>query len=794
MWAAPATCMLRSWQRNGALLHALIGAVCLTEGEGSSSRSLGAAATVVGEAVAGGAAEAGPRASNVLMSFNNLQVREAVPVPLDLLKPAVEQLRGSDGRLSSLAERGLQQAASTVQQLAALPGALAPPALRAQQERLLAAARQWDPALLQLGSVFDEVGDGFTDFYPPPAETRSIIGAGYQCPATLLVQFTDDNTDETPEAEAILRTDWRRGGSASGSTAGNGASSGGSGSGGGGGSGASSPNGSGSKGLPSRSSGRGASAGGARRGVTRVVLPGTHLTPCGTSAPWRLEPGEPFGPAEALAAAGLAALQGDTLRLADRLVHWSLQRAAPTTMPASLAARVGVEMLGSLMTMCLAVGSVANALLPRTKGEGMGLLPIALSVGLGIGLPIGIFFRTSAFFNPGILMAVTVRGGVPAGDFFALLAAEILGYFAGAVVLWAFYLPHLNAAVQLPPADEIDRLLRDPAMLHDTALMNASYTLQAPHVTSQQSFWRFALQDLKEELGRAYAARKVADPFRTCPEELADACDTAGASLSRPGSHLQLQQLGTGAAAAPGQQQQQQQQQHDQQQAWGASAVSSGAAAQPGVHAAAAAEEGGYKQPGGIYKQPGGGLSPAGSVDEKGIPSQATARTFAERMRADAGPLRSRGHLAAALCKARQDVLLSVFVTRPAVWSPILNFVQEFVAMTIMATTALLLFESSRFQGQETGGLWPTQLGLLIGLLNTAMILSLGGATGPAINPARDLGPRLAFHILPIPGKGCTEWHYAWVHSWVAWQAARRRAAWWRPCPSCWGSPGLDEG
>lgn len=35
----------------------------------------------------------------------------------------------------------------------------------------------------------------------------------------------------------------------------------------------------------------------------------------------------------------------------------------------------------------------------------------------------------------------------------------------GAVVLWAFYLPHLNAAVQLPPADEIDRLLRDPAVL-----------------------------------------------------------------------------------------------------------------------------------------------------------------------------------------------------------------------------------------------------------------------------------------------------------------------------------------
>lgn len=61
---------------------------------------------------------------------------------------------------------------------------------------------------------------------------------------------------------------------------------------------------------------------GARRAITRVTLPGTHLTPCGAAAPWRLEPGAPFGPAEALAAAGLAALQGDTLRLADRIVHF----------------------------------------------------------------------------------------------------------------------------------------------------------------------------------------------------------------------------------------------------------------------------------------------------------------------------------------------------------------------------------------------------------------------------------------------------------------------------------------
>src|SRR5699024_1810244 len=52
---------------------------------------------------------------------------------------------------------------------------------------------------------------------------------------------------------------------------------------------------------------------------------------------------------------------------------------------------------------------------------------------------------------------------------------------------------------------------------------------------------------------------------------------------------------------------------------------------------------------------------------------------------------------------------------------------------------------------------------LVIGLLIVAIGVSLGGATGYAINPARDLGPRIAHAILPIPGKGDSDWSYAWV-------------------------------
>jgi glycerol uptake facilitator protein len=52
---------------------------------------------------------------------------------------------------------------------------------------------------------------------------------------------------------------------------------------------------------------------------------------------------------------------------------------------------------------------------------------------------------------------------------------------------------------------------------------------------------------------------------------------------------------------------------------------------------------------------------------------------------------------------------------------------------------------------------------LLIGLLVFGIGLSLGGPTGYAINPARDLGPRIAHFVLPIAGKGDSDWGYAWV-------------------------------
>jgi glycerol uptake facilitator protein len=97
---------------------------------------------------------------------------------------------------------------------------------------------------------------------------------------------------------------------------------------------------------------------------------------------------------------------------------------------------------------------------------------------------------------------------------------------------------------------------------------------------------------------------------------------------------------------------------------------------------------------------------------------------------------------------------LAVFCTAPAIRKPLANFVSEAIATGVLVL-ALLVIGANRF----AEGLNP----LVVGLLIVSIGLSLGGTTGFAINPARDLAPRLAHFLLPIPGKRDSDWSYAWV-------------------------------
>ncbi len=101
---------------------------------------------------------------------------------------------------------------------------------------------------------------------------------------------------------------------------------------------------------------------------------------------------------------------------------------------------------------------------------------------------------------------------------------------------------------------------------------------------------------------------------------------------------------------------------------------------------------------------------------------------------------------------------LAVHSTGPAIRDTTWNFVTE-----LIGTMVLLIGVGAIFSG-ATGGSPASGLGpYLVGALVWGIGLSLGGPTGYAINPARDLGPRLAHFLLPIAGKGDSDWGYGWI-------------------------------
>lgn len=102
------------------------------------------------------------------------------------------------------------------------------------------------------------------------------------------------------------------------------------------------------------------------------------------------------------------------------------------------------------------------------------------------------------------------------------------------------------------------------------------------------------------------------------------------------------------------------------------------------------------------------------------------------------------------------DLKLAVFCTGPAIRKPLSNLVSEIVGTFVLVFAVLFL-------AVAVFGLGALDA-LPVGLLVLAIGLSLGGTTGYAINPARDLGPRMMHALLPIPGgKRDSDWGYAWV-------------------------------
>jgi glycerol uptake facilitator protein len=99
---------------------------------------------------------------------------------------------------------------------------------------------------------------------------------------------------------------------------------------------------------------------------------------------------------------------------------------------------------------------------------------------------------------------------------------------------------------------------------------------------------------------------------------------------------------------------------------------------------------------------------------------------------------------------------LACFSTAPAIRNPVSNVITEIIGTFVLVFGILAFFANEATAATGLGA-------LIVGLLVFGIGLSLGGPTGYAINPARDLGPRIMHAILPIAGKGSSDWSYAWV-------------------------------
>ncbi len=108
-----------------------------------------------------------------------------------------------------------------------------------------------------------------------------------------------------------------------------------------------------------------------------------------------------------------------------------------------------------------------------------------------------------------------------------------------------------------------------------------------------------------------------------------------------------------------------------------------------------------------------------------------------------------------------KDAKLAVFSTGPAIRSSGANLIAEAIGTAVLVLALLAVLSPANLvpNSDMAKGFSP----VLVGVIIWSIGLSLGGTTGYAINPARDLGPRIAHAVLPIAGKGGSDWGYAWV-------------------------------
>ena len=153
------------------------------------------------------------------------------------------------------------------------------------------------------------------------------------------------------------------------------------------------------------------------------------------------------------------------------------------------------------------------------------------------------------------------------------------------------------------------------------------------------------------------------------------------------------------------------------------------------------------------------GLAAAGEFPWESVPSYLAAQMIGAMLGAFGVWIMHRDHFN---LTQEQDRHLGVFSTAPAIPNTFLNLLGELLGTFVLVFAVLYFTDASLTEPESIIGL-GTLGALPVALVVWGIGLSLGGTTGYAINPARDLGPRIIHWMVPIKGKGNSGWGYSWI-------------------------------
>jgi len=402
----------------------------------------------------------------------------------------------------------------------------------------------------------------------------------------------------------------------------------------------------------------------------------------------------------------------------------------------------------------------------------------------------------SAHLNPAVCIALLILGKIDATEFVAAVGGEFFGAFLGAVLVWLHYIPHFKT-VPTPYSADADNLLLKGDTISPTALGIGSYNVKAKDIDARsQGLGNIAhtLEDIKYYLQDSYHFHDPVDKHCTLYEialgkdeaeeekgttqanglrrRSVQVCDvhkrlkdidiqnfkdmligpqmsqspstmrSSSTDLRTSAANLNNASAGVGAVS-------------NNDVSWNSSAGDLASTPTANVHTSPNLDGQQKRQLNG-----GAGASIAANDHQ---PSSDPSDPIIEKRRQHLEELYDAAVI------ADQNVKLSIFCTRPAIYSPPFNFLCEFMCTTALVYGALMILSREELLYGTERSLFNALDGIWIGFFVFVLILGLGGPTGIAANPARDFSPRVAHALLPIPGKGRSEFYYSWIPFFAPW-------------------------